>query len=192
MHLVMVLVLCVAVCAFLSETFMITFVFSFTIEQRSAKKRFSVFGGVVDVASLSSWQSFRPGAMLNLRQLRCHFPECSLAASLADSTPDTALFCQCHHAIFVVVVVAVVVFLLYIRLHSRFLSACCLVSFSNRILLFDLHQGARSLAQLPHRPAPPPKPRRSKKGVSLRLFTVLLSIFFQPSHLIFFNFALKS
>lgn len=64
----------------------------------------------------------------------------------------------------------------------------CLVCFSPKLHLcvsfwfhffmvfpfLKLHQGTRTHAQLPHRPVPPPKPRRSKKGVSrcrLRLST---------------------
>lgn len=102
-------------------------------------------------------------------------------ASLADSAPDAALCCQRHCATFCCCCFPCFMSS-FILFFFFFLSACCLVSFSNRILLFDLHQGTRSLAQLPHRPAPPPKPRRSKKGVSPRLFTVLLSIFFQTAH----------
>lgn len=55
----------------------------------------------------------------------------------------------------------------------------------NQLLLFylgfpflKLHKGTRTHAQLPRRPVPPPKPRRSKKGVSrcrLRLPASLLS-----------------
>lgn len=170
--------------------------FSFTIAQRSAKK-LECFGVVLYVAALSSWSFSRD-------------PERSRANSTVAETPfprmlsgrngltlsstgwisswcDSVLlmssrnFCCCG-------LLLLLFLLLYIRLHSRFLSACCLVSFSNRILLFDLHQGTRSLAQLPHRPAPPPKPRRSKKGVSPRLFAVLLFIFFQSSHLYCFFF----
>ncbi len=48
--------------------------------------------------------------------------------------------------------------------HS-FLSATCL--FFPRIL-FKCHKDARLHAQLPRRPAAPPKPRRSKKGVCQR------------------------
>lgn len=57
MHLVMALVLYVAACAFLSETFMITFVLlTHNSAKKCQKKRFSVFGGVViDVAARSSW-----------------------------------------------------------------------------------------------------------------------------------------
>lgn len=43
-------------------------------------------------------------------------------------------------------------------------------------LFLKLHKGTRTHAQLPRRPVPPPKPRRSKKGVSrcrLRLPTPL-------------------
>lgn len=66
----------------------------------------------------------------------------------------------------------------------------CLVCFSQTLHLcvsfwfhffwyffLKFHKGTRTYAQLPRRPVPPPKPRRSKKGVSrcrLRLSTSLL------------------
>lgn len=51
--------------------------------------------------------------------------------------------------------------------------------FSFWFSLLKLHKGTRTHAQLPRRPVPPPKPRRSKKGVSrcrLRLPTSPASI----------------
>lgn len=52
-----------------------------------------------------------------------------------------------------------------------------LVSFFLGFSFLKLHKGTRTHAQLPRRPVPPPKPRRSKKGVSrcrMRLPTSLL------------------
>lgn len=50
---------------------------------------------------------------------------------------------------------------------SKVAPLCCfLVSFVGFFLFLKLHQGTRTHAQTPRRPVPPPKPRRSKKGVS--------------------------
>lgn len=52
---------------------------------------------------------------------------------------------------------------------SRFGVSVCLcfsLWFQIWFPFLKLHKGTRSHAQLPRRPVPPPKPRRSKKGVS--------------------------
>lgn len=56
-----------------------------------------------------------------------------------------------------------------------------------------LHKGTRTHAQLPRRPVPPPKPRRSKKGVSrCRLWlptSLLYSLLWFASLSVFFTWA---
>lgn len=57
---------------------------------------------------------------------------------------------------------------------------------SNFLFLFfwfsflKLHKGTRTHAQLPRRPVPPPKPRRSKKGVSRCRLRLPTSILYSP------------
>lgn len=56
---------------------------------------------------------------------------------------------------------------LCVSLVSLFVCLSCCRFCSFLVLSFlKLHQGSRTHAQLPRRPVPPPKPRRSKKGVS--------------------------
>ena len=66
---------------------------------------------------------------------------------------------------------------------SAYLKNCTSVSLFGCCFFFwfsclKLHKGTRTHAQLPRRPVPPPKPRRSKKGVSgcrVQLPTAILS-----------------
>lgn len=69
------------------------------------------------------------------------------------------------------VVLSVNWLLMVCRVWSASLQRCTSVfAFWFHLLVFlflKLHQGTRTHAQTPRRPVPPPKPRRSKKGVSL-------------------------
>lgn len=67
----------------------------------------------------------------------------------------------------------------------------CLVCFSQKMHLcvsfwfhfisfLKLHKGTRTHAQLPRRPVPPPKPRRSKKGVSRCRLWLSTSLLYSP------------
>lgn len=69
-------------------------------------------------------------------------------------TPSPQVLLLSNVALFCVSLVS-----LFVRFFPLF---CSLLALS----FLKLHQGSRTHAQLPRRPVPPPKPRRSKKGVS--------------------------